>query len=112
MTVQSVELDAVLSASAPGGLDNNLHLRAGPHEMAPPLSRIMLAGPNGTVEVNGESGPTGAMLRDPAMGRVRGILLDWPDPATAQADALRAVPELGLDVQVSRGIPTLDAWRR
>ena len=75
------------------------------------LARIVLTGPGGTVEVDAESGPATALLRDPATGRVRGILRDWPDPAT-QADAPAALPEPGLDVQVSRGVPAPDAWRR
>ena len=75
------------------------------------LARIVLTGPGGTAELDAESGPAVALLRDPATGRVRGILRDWPDPAT-QADAAAALPEPGLDVQVSRGLPAPDAWRR
>ena len=74
------------------------------------LSRIVLTGPDGEVAMDAQSGPTAALLRDPATGRVRGILRDWPDPAT-QADAA-ALPEPGLEVQVSRGLPAPDAWRR
>ena len=65
----------------------------------------------GTADLDAQSGPAAALLRDPATGRVRGILRDWPDTAVAQADAT-AVPEPGLEVQVSRGVPAQDAWRR
>ena len=75
------------------------------------LARIVLTGPGGEVAMDAQSGPAAALLRDPATGRVRGILRDWPDPAT-QADAAAAAPERGLEVQVSRGVPAPDAWRR
>ena len=76
------------------------------------LARIVLTGPGGTVELDAQSGPAAALLRDPATGRVRGILRDWPDPTATQADAAVASPEPGLEVQVSRGLPAPDAWRR
>ena len=76
------------------------------------LARIVLTGPDGEVTMDAQSGPAAALLRDPATGRVRGILRDWPDPVTTQADAAAALPEPGLEVQVSRGIPAPDAWRR
>ncbi len=74
------------------------------------MARIVLTGPGGTVELDAESGPAAALLRDPDTGRVRGLLRDWPGPG-AQADAA-ALPEPGLEVQVSRGVPAPDAWRR
>ena len=76
------------------------------------LSQIVLTGPGGTAELDAESGPATALLRNPATGQVRGILRDWPDPATTQADAAASLPEPGLEVQVSRGVPAPDAWRR
>ncbi len=76
------------------------------------LARIVLTGPGGTAELDAESGPAAALLLDPATGNVRGILRDWPDAAVAEADAAAAAPEPGLQVQVSRGVPAPDAWRR
>ncbi len=76
------------------------------------LARIVLTGPEGTAQLDAESGPAAALLLDPATGNVRGILRDWPDTAVAQADAAAAAPEPGLEVQVSRGVPAPDAWRR
>ena len=82
-------------------------------EWADALSRIVLTGPDGSVAMNAGTGPAVALLRDPATGRVRGILGDWPGSAAgAQPDAGRALPERGLEVQVSSGIPRSDAWRR
>ena len=82
-------------------------------EWADVLSRIVLTGPGGSVAMNAGTGPAAALLRDPATGRVRGILRDWPGSAAgAQPDAGRMLPERGLEVQVSSGIPRSDAWRR
>ena len=82
-------------------------------EWADALSRIVLTGPDGSVAMNAGGNPAAALLRDPATGRVRGILRDWPGSAAgAQPDAGRAFPERGLEVQVSFGIPRPDAWRR
>ena len=83
-------------------------------EWADALSRIVLTGPDGTVAMSAGDGPTVALLRDPATGRVRGILGNWRESAAAgaQPDAGRVPPERGLDLQLSSGIPRSDAWRR
>ena len=57
------------------------------------LSRIVLTGRDGSVTMDAQSGPAAALLRDPATGRVRGILRDWSrSGAAAQADRGRALP--------------------
>ena len=83
-------------------------------EWADALSRIVLTGPDGSVAMNAGGNPAAALLRDPATGRVRGILRNWGESAAAgaQPDAGRPLPERGLEVQVSSGIPRSDAWRR
>ncbi len=83
-------------------------------EWADVLSRIVLTGPGGSVAMNAGTGPAAALLRDPATGRVRGILHNWSESTAAgtQPDAGRVLPERGLDLQVSFGIPRSDAWRR
>ena len=83
-------------------------------EWADVLSRIVLTGPGGSVAMSAGAGPAAALLRDPATGRVRGILHDWGESTAAgvQPDAGRTLPERGLDLQVSSGIPRSDAWRR
>ena len=83
-------------------------------DWADALSRIVLTGHGGSVAMSAGAGPAAALLRDPATGRVRGILHNWRESAAARAqpDAGRALPERGLEVQVSAGIPRSDAWRR
>ena len=83
-------------------------------DWADALSRIVLTGPGGSVAMSAGTGPAAALLRDPATGRVRGILRDWGESTTAgtQPDARAALPERGLEIQVSSGIPRSDAWRR
>ena len=83
-------------------------------DWADALSRIVLTGPGGSVAMSVGAGPAAALLRDPATGRVRGILHNWRESAAARAqpDAGRALPERGLEIQVSSGIPRSDAWRR
>ena len=77
------------------------------------LSRIVLTGPDGSATMDAQSSQAAALLRDPATGRVRGILRDWSGSgAAAQPDGARALPEPGLEVQVSRGVPAPAAWRR
>lgn len=77
------------------------------------LSRIVLTGPDGSATMDAQSSPAAALLRDPATGRVRGILRDWlGSGAAAQPDGARGLPEPGLEVQVSRGVPAPAAWRR
>lgn len=82
-------------------------------EWAGALASIRLTGPGGGVEL-GRDGPSmAALLRDPATGRVRGILRDWPGTGSVGADGTvwdRFGP--GLDVQVSRGVPGAEGWRR
>ena len=73
------------------------------------LASITLSGPEGTVEVGREDDAAMALLMDRRTGQVRGFLRDAP--ATA-AEVARVLPERGLDVQVSRGVPGRRAWRR
>ena len=76
------------------------------------LGRIVLTGPEGSAVLDAESGTAAALLLDVSTGRVRGILRNWAESAATQLDAVRAGPEGGLEVQVSRGVPTPDGWRR
>ena len=77
------------------------------------LSRVVLTGPDGSVAMDAESGSAATLLRDPVTGSVRGILRNWSGlGAAAQPDGAQALPEPGLEVQVSAGVPRPDAWRR
>ena len=74
------------------------------------LAKITLSGPSEFVEMTRESGPSAALLLDQSTGQVRGILREWPDPGTTVQAARRAVPEPGLEVVVSPGIPDPADW--
>ena len=74
------------------------------------LNRITLSGPEGFVEMTRDSGRSVALLLDQSTGQVRGILRDWPEPGTAVQGARRVVPESGMDVIVSPGIPDPADW--
>ena len=87
------------------------------------LARITLSGPEGVTTLGGEDEqddwdvPAAALLLDPVTGSVRGLLRDWPDqgvaePGVSAAAARRAVPETGLEVVISRGIPSTEDWDR
>lgn len=73
------------------------------------LARITLSGPEGTVALDREGGPAMGLLIDDATGRVRGFLRDV---AVAADGATAELPEPGLRVQVSRGVPGREAWQR
>ena len=87
------------------------------------LARITLSGPEGVATLGGEDemdywdAPAAALLLDPVTGSVRGVLRDWPDqgvlePGVTAAAARRVVPEPGLEVVISRGIPSSEDWER
>ena len=78
------------------------------------LDRMTLAGPEGVVELDGGGGgPSLALLRDQTTGRVRGILRDWPDRAAAKPAAGGGMlPEEGLEVMISTGVPDRADWER
>ncbi|MDE2678145.1 MAG: Ig-like domain-containing protein [Gemmatimonadota bacterium] len=76
------------------------------------LASLVLAWPNGSVEMREGSEPPMAIMRDPVTGEVRAIFRDLPaDPmAPGALDAL--APEPGLEIMVSGGLPGVVAWRR
>ena len=76
------------------------------------LARIALSGPDGTVEMNHDGGSAVALLRDPVTGSVRGILRHWATGDLAGDATVSSPPEAGLEVQVSRGVPDAEAWKR
>ncbi|MDE2794327.1 MAG: Ig-like domain-containing protein [Gemmatimonadota bacterium] len=76
------------------------------------LARITLSGPGGASEMDRDGGSATALLLDPATGRVRGILRDWPTEGLPGVDMESYPPAATMDVQVSRGIPRAAAWRR
>ena len=82
------------------------------------LSRIVLSGPEGVATLGGEESEydgddrSAALLLDPVDGRVRGLLRNWTAPSTGLQTARRALPEPGLEVVVSWGVPDLSDWNR
>ena len=74
------------------------------------LSRITLAGPEGNTEMTRASNRPAALLLDQATGTVRGILRDWPEQGIFAESARRVLPEPGLEVIVSPGIPAPLDW--
>ena len=76
------------------------------------LARITVSGPEGTATIGGDDDDarTKALMLDPDTGEVRGILSDWLDPAGTSTRGRVNLPEPGLEIQVSNGIPGPDAW--
>ena len=75
------------------------------------LAAITLSGPGGSVTLDGDSDVPMAILRNPRTGQVRGILRD-PLTATAVAADGVGAPVPGIEVLLSRGIPSAAAWKR
>ena len=73
------------------------------------LYRIELSGPEGVATVGGDGENAVAMLKDRFNGQVRGFLRDLPVDA-GELSARRALPESGLDVVISRGVPAPEEW--
>ena len=69
------------------------------------MARIRLTGPDGSVEMDRDGESAAALLRDPVTGRARGILRNWATEDLAGAATVSSLPEAGLEVQVSRGVP-------
>ena len=75
------------------------------------LHRIVLSGPEGVATLDaGSPGPSSALLLDRATGAVRGVLRDWQRPGAGSQAARRVLPEPGLDVVISSGIPGGYSW--
>ena len=104
----SFDMDEI--ADGDGGSSFAFAVPAHP-DWANALMRIVLSGPGGDAIMDRNGGSAAALLRDPVTGRVRGILRDWATDDLADA-AVSAPPEAGLEVQVSRGVPGAEAWRR
>ena len=81
------------------------------------LARVVLSGPEGTSILDGEEDPSASLLLDRTTGRVRGVLRDWAEPAGKRpagkrVAARRALPEPGLEVLTSHGLPDSASWVR
>lgn len=77
------------------------------------LAVITLSGPGGGATLNLDTDRPLVVLRDPANGRVRGILRGSTAAALADADASAvSFPLRGLEVMTSRGVPGPELWSR
>ncbi len=82
------------------------------------LAEITLSGPEGFSRQGGDEGldeqdaPSAALLLDPAKGMVRGILRGRPEQPAISLAARRSLPEPGLEVISSTGVPDPADWRR
>ncbi len=74
------------------------------------LHRIILSGPEGAMQIDRDDGRSAALLMDRNAGMAKGILRDWPAPADVSPAGRRILPEPGLDVMVSPGIPDAEFW--
>ena len=86
------------------------------------LAGVTLAGPGGSVTLDGDTDRPMAIVRHRGSGQVRGVLRDVPgaagnlDAAMARAGAqvaeVQGIIEPDLQVLFSRGVPDATAWRR
>ena len=74
------------------------------------LYDITFTGPEGVVSVGRNSDRSAALLLDRDTGIVRGILRDWLDPLSVSPRARPTLPEPGLEIVVSPGVPDADSW--
>ena len=77
------------------------------------LAGITLSGPSGSVTLNEETDRPMTIFRDQRTGEVRGILRGPPPATLAPGGAAAALlPQPGLEVLTSRGIPDREDWER
>ncbi len=81
-------------------------------EWAYNLQDILLTGPEGSVSISDGEGRYAALLLDGASGRLRGILRGWTDSSQLTLRSRPVLPEPGLEVMISRGLPDPDTWRQ
>ena len=74
------------------------------------LDRIVLAGPEGVVVQDSNTDTASVLLRDSATGQVRGFMRDVPAGPSGALSARRSLPEPGLEMTISRGIPDFEDW--
>ncbi len=74
------------------------------------LHEITLTGPEGIVYMDRGSDRSAALLMDQSTGIVRGILREWLNPSNVSPRARPTLPEPGLEIVVSPGVPDPDSW--
>ncbi|MDE2847549.1 MAG: leucine-rich repeat domain-containing protein [Gemmatimonadota bacterium] len=76
------------------------------------MARITLSGPEGVATLEGQDESGAVLLTDRFTGQARGILRDWLEPGASAAAVRRILPEPGLDVVTSHGVPRPADWDR
>ena len=74
------------------------------------LYEISFTGPEGAESVGRDGDRGAALLLDRNTGIVRGILRDWLDPLSVSPSVRTTLPEPGLEIVVSPGVPDADSW--
>ena len=74
------------------------------------LHGITLSGPEGIVSMDRDIDRSAALLMDRSTGIVRGILREWLDTSDVSPRARPTLPEPGLEIVVSPGVPDPDSW--
>ncbi|MCY3712747.1 MAG: M66 family metalloprotease [Gemmatimonadetes bacterium] len=74
------------------------------------LDQITLSGPEGVVIQDKEGDRAAALLLDRTTGQVRGFLHDWAVTVAGTPPARRVLPEPGLEVITSQGVPGATDW--
>ncbi len=74
------------------------------------LDQITLAGPEGVVTLDSEGDRTAALLLDTFTGQIRGLLHDWLVPQAGGPPTRRVLPEPGLEIVTSTGVPDATDW--
>ena len=92
---------------AGGGFNFILPVRA---DWPARLHQITLAGPEGVVIQDKAGDSAAALLLDLATGQVRGFLRDWVVTGAGIPPARRVLPEPGLQVITSQGVPGAADW--
>ena len=90
-----------------GGFNFILPIRA---DWPARLDEITLSGPEGVVVQDKEGDRAAALLLDRATGQVRGFLHDWLVTSPGMTPARRVLPEPGLEVITSQGVPEATDW--
>ena len=74
------------------------------------LDRISLSGPEGLATLDATGDAAMALLRDRFTGQVRGFLRDIHVSSSGAVSARRSLPEPGLEMIISRGVPDQSDW--
>ena len=90
-----------------GGFNFILPVRA---DWTARLHQITLSGPEGVATQDREGDRSAALLLDSFTGQVRGFLRDWVMTGSGRPPTRRVLPEPGLEIITSPGVPDSSDW--